>query len=341
MKKEKIDQILQNALDKLQQITTSEQLHEWHNEFLGRKRGKFTDIMKSLSGLSEQEKKVVGPAANQAKQKLATAYDEKESILQKDGSVGFDVTLPSQPVDLGHLHLITQTIERITDIFKRIGFKRVSYPEVETDYYAFESLNFPQDHPARDDWETYFIDNESLGVERRVLTPHTSSGQVREMRKGELPIRMINISKCYRRQSDVSHTQMFHQFEGLYIDESVSISHLKGVMDYFAKAFFGPERKIRLRPYDFQFTEPSFEIDISCAICDGQGCKMCKEGWLELGGSGMVHPNVLKEGKIDTKKYNGFAFGWGVERVALMQEGLGIPDLRDLYRNDLRFLEQF
>jgi phenylalanyl-tRNA synthetase alpha chain len=175
-----------------------------------------------------------------------------------------------------------------------------------------------------------------------ILTPHTSSGQVREMLRVKTPpVRMINIAKCYRRQSDVSHVQMFHQFEGLVIDQDVSIVNLKGTLDYFAKSFFGPDRKTRLRPYHFQFTEPSFEIDISCGVCNGRGCKLCKAGWLELGGAGMVHPNVLNAGKIDSKKYSGFAFGWGVERVLMMKDGINIPDIRMIYNTDLRYLNQF
>lgn len=183
---------------------------------------------------------------------------------------------------------------------------------------------------------------------RMVLTPHTSNGQVREMEKGKLPIRMINIAKCYRRQIDISHTPMFHQFEGMYIDKNVSIAHLKGVFDYFAKAFFGPERKTRLRPFHFQFTEPSFEVDITCGICGGSGkladgtkCRLCKAGWLELGGSGMIHPNVLRNGGIDPDAYSGFAFGWGVERTYMMKSGSQLDDIRLLYSNDVRFLEQF
>jgi phenylalanyl-tRNA synthetase alpha chain len=201
----------------------------------------------------------------------------------------------------------------------------------------------PTSHPARDDWETFFVDapvNPKLG--KMVLTPHTSNGQVREMeRLGKPPIRMINIAKCYRRQSDISHTVMFHQFEGLVVDTDINITHLKGTIDYFVKQFFGPNRKSRLRPYHFQFTEPSFEVDVTCDICLGKGCKLCKEGWLELGGAGMVHPNVLKAGKIDPQKYTGFAFGWGVERTFMMKSGLKIPDLRLLYSNDIRFLNQF
>ena len=217
------------------------------------------------------------------------------------------------------------------------------YPEVEWDLYAFEGLNMPKDHPARDEWETFFVESpENAKFGKIVLTPHTSNGQVREMKRVKNPpIRMINIGKCYRRQSDVSHVPMFHQFEGLVVDENISIVNLKGTLDYFAKTFFGEGRVTRLRPYHFQFTEPSFEVDISCGICKGVGCKLCKSGWHELGGAGMVHPNVLKAGGIDAKKYSGFAFGWGVERTYMMKGGIRIPDIRLLYSADLRFLTQF
>ena len=181
-----------------------------------------------------------------------------------------------------------------------------------------------------------------------VLTPHTSNGQVREMKKGNLPIRMISIGKCYRRQMTARHLPMFHQFEGLMIDENVTITELRGVFDFFVKRFFGPDTKTRLRPFHFRFTEPSFELDISCVVCRGTGktkagvkCKLCKAGWLELGGAGMVHPNVLKAGGLDPKKYNGFAFGWGLERTYMMKGGINLDDIRVLYKNDLRFLEQF
>ena len=201
----------------------------------------------------------------------------------------------------------------------------------------------PKDHPARDVWETFFVDSKKdKKYGQMVLTPHTSSGQIREMERiKNPPIRMINIAKCFRRELDASHTPMFHQFEGLVIDKDISIAHLKGTLDYFAKNYFGPERKTRLRPFHFQFTEPSFEVDISCGICKAKGCKVCKEGWLELGGAGMVYPSVLKNGGIDPQKYTGFAFGWGVERVVMMKPGLNIPDLRLLYSSDLRFLRQF
>ncbi|MBI4122322.1 MAG: phenylalanine--tRNA ligase subunit alpha [Parcubacteria group bacterium] len=339
--KQKLEEVALAAQAALSSVKDLPALEAWHVEYLGRKRGKITEIMKSLGALSPDEKRVLGPLANKTKQELEEAYGKKLAQFGEQAGEAIDTTLPPIMPPQGHLHLVTQAMRDITDIFKRIGFMRVRHPEVDWDYYAFESLNMPQGHPARDDWETFFITPEEQKGQRMVLTPHTSNGQVREMEKGKLPIRMINIAKCYRRQSDVTHTQMFHQFEGLYVDKDVSIRHLKGVMDYFAKSFFGPEREIRLRPFHFQFTEPSFEIDITCGLCLGKGCKFCKEGWVELGGSGMTHPVVLKFGGIDPKQYSAFAFGWGVERVALMREGLAIPDLRELYRNDVRFLQQF
>lgn len=255
----------------------------------------------------------------------------------------FDNSLPGKLPPLGHLHPVTQAIEEISSIFEKIGFVRVRYPEVDWDWYAFEALNMQKKHPARDDIETFFVDTpEDKKYGKLVLTPHTSNGQVREMERVKVPpIRMVNIGKCYRRQSDVSHTAMFHQFEGLVVDEGINITHLKGTIDHFVKQFFGPNRVSRLRPNHFQFTEPSFEVDVTCDICLGRGCKLCKDGWLELGGAGMVHPNVMKAGKIDTNKYTGFAFGWGVERTYMMKSGVKIDDLRLLYGNDIRFLNQF
>ena len=237
---------------------------------------------------------------------------------------------------------MTTAINEISEIFEKIGFTRVRYPEVEWDWHAFGALNFPDNHPARDDWETFFINapkHPKFGD--MLLTPHTSSGQIREMERVSPPIRMINIAKCYRRQSDSSHYPMFHQFEGLVVDKNISVVHLKGVLDYFAKTFFGKDRITRIRPYHFQFTEPSFEVDVTCGVCKGLGCKLCKSGWLEIGGAGMVHPQVLKNGNINPSIYSGFAFGWGVERVFLMKPGINIPDIRILYSNDLRILEQF
>lgn len=329
-------------------------LEEIKLQFLGRS-GKLTLVIKSISKLPIEKRPEIGVLANEIKNTIEEALIDKEEDLKnikvKSRKEKIDVTNPGIRPPLGHLHLITQAIREITSVFEKIGFTRVRYPEVEWDWYAFGALNFPLNHPARDDWETFFIDApESKKYGKMLLTPHTSSGQIREMEKTLPPIRgtlkaplikMLNIAKCYRRQSDVSHTPMFHQFEGLVIDTDISIVNLKGTLDYFVRSYFGEKRISRIRPYHFQFTEPSFEVDVSCGVCEGAGCKLCKEGWLEMGGAGMVHPNVLKAGGIDSKKYTGFAFGWGVERVLMMKEGIEIDDLRILYSNKLEFLNQF
>ncbi len=327
------------------ETTELEELEEVKLQFLGRS-GQLTLAIKELPKIDPEKRKEVGILANDVKTTIENAIDEKEKDLKHAANrtriEKIDVTNPGIHPPLGHLHLITQAISEITAIFERIGFTRVRYPEVEWDWYAFEALNFPKDHPARDDWETFFIDtqpNSKYGP--MLLTPHTSSGQIREMENNQPPIKMLNLAKCYRRQSDVSHTPMFHQFEGLAIDTNLSIANLKGVLDYFVKSYFGEKRQARIRPYHFEFTEPSFEVDVSCGVCLGKGCKLCKEGWLEMGGAGMVHPQVLRNCGIDPSKYNGFAFGWGVERVLMMKEGIEIDDLRLLYSNKLEFLEQF
>lgn len=340
---EKLHNLKNEFSSRLSHAKNVEELRRLEIEFLGRK-GKLTAILRGLAELPENERPKAGQIANATKIEMERMLKNTINAMDqaKGEPIAVDITVPGIEPEYGHLHLVTQAICEITNIFEKIGFYTVSYPEVEWDWYAFESLNMPEGHPARDEWETFFIDTKPVGSKGlRILTPHTSSGQVREMEKKKLPIRMINISKCYRRQIDVSHVPMFHQFEGLMIDKGVNITHLKGVLDYFVKSFFGPDRVARIRPNHFQFTEPSFEVDISCGVCAGKGCGLCKEGWLELGGSGMVHPNVLKAGKIDPKKYSGFAFGWGIERTCMMKAGLKLPDIRILYQNDLRFLQQF
>lgn len=336
--------IKNNAVSLILDAKNDEDLEEIKLQFLGRS-GALTLAMKEIAKLPQESRPEMGKLANEVKSIIEDAMGDakgghREKKIEKIKKI--DVTDPGIRPALGHLHLVTQAIADITKIFERIGFQRVSHPEIEWDWYAFGALNFPDNHPARDDWETFFIEqapDRKLGSV--LLTPHTSSGQIREMEKGNFPIKMLNIAKTYRRQSDVSHVPMFHQFETLVIGENMSITHLKGVLDYFVKSYFGPTRKSRIRPYHFQFTEPSFETDISCGVCDGKGCKLCKEGWLELGGAGMVHPNVIRNVGLDPEKYSGFASGWGVERVLTMKEGLELDDLRLLYANDLDFLEQF
>lgn len=320
--------------------------------FLGRK-GKLAEAMKELARLPVEERKGAGAALNVVKQEMESLFERQNQKIEHKKSSGLaesewvDVTLPGEAPKEGHLHLTSQAIAEIEDIFSRVGFTRVTAPEVDWDWYAFESLNLPKDHPARDNWETFFVDAPEGKKGKIVLTPHTSNSQVRELEKGRLPIRMINIGRCYRRQSDVSHIPMFHQFEGFMVDKGLSVTHLKGVLDYFAKAFFGPTRVTRLRPHHFRFTEPSFEVDISCGVCHGTGmvgpdkCRLCKSGWVELGGAGMTHPKVLEAGGVDSSVYSAFAFGWGVERTLMMRDGIRIKDIRVLYQNDLRFLNQF
>ncbi len=339
--KNKLINIKNEALAMIMGASDADELERIRINYLG-KNGILTQITKDFKDLNIEEKADIGRIFSEAKVAIAEAIAFKSQI-QNPKSKNIDESLPGKLPPIGHLHPVTQAIEEISNIFEKIGFVRVRYPEVDWDWYAFEALNMPKTHPARDDWETFFVESpENKKYGKLVLTPHTSNGQVREMeRLGIPPIRMINIGKCYRRQSDVSHTPMFHQFEGLVIDEGINISHLKGTIDHFVKQFFGPKRVSRLRPNHFQFTEPSFEVDVTCDICLGKGCKLCKDGWLELGGAGMVHPNVLKAGKIDTDKYTGFAFGWGVERTYMMKSGVKIDDLRLLYSNDIRFLNQF
>jgi phenylalanyl-tRNA synthetase alpha chain len=356
------------AVSMILEAGSFEELEEIKLDLLG-KSGKLTTLMKEMAKLPPERRPEVGRIANEVKTIIEDTLENAEGKFtqkRKNEAVSqIDVTDPGIRPPLGHLHPVTQAIEEISKIFERIGFYRVRYPEIEWDWYAFEALNFPDNHPARDDWETFFIDQEphpKFGPV--VLTPHTSSGQIREIERilsseyrkkkeeaGEshtIEIKMLNIAKTYRRQSDVSHTPMFHQFETLVVGKNISIAHLKGTLDYFVKSYFGSSRKSRIRPYHFQFTEPSFETDVSCGVCNGTGmisktekCRLCKEGWLELGGAGMVHPNVLKNCGIDPSLYTGFASGWGVERVLMMKEGMELDDLRILYANNLEFLEQF
>ena len=340
-------------IEKIKKAATYDEISNLEIKYLGR-NGEINKLLSNIKDIPNQEKKAYGQKINKLKQTIEQLIAEKKTKLKnKKSSVFFDKTLPGNSYPKGSLHIVSLAIEEITKIYEKIGFIRVSYPEVDWEYGAFESLNMPSGHPARDDVETSFIDvpaHSLLG--KMVLTPHTSNGQNREMRRVEAPpIRMINISKCYRPNWDATHTPMFHQFEGLCIDHNITIANLKGTLDYFAEKYFGKGTKTRLRPHHFQFTEPSFEVDISCNHPQGgqnqQGhpkgglskCRVCKSGWLELGGTGMVHPNVLKEGGINSDEFSGWAFGFGIERVIMMKYRL--DDIRNYYSGDIRFLEQF
>ena len=340
---EKLQNLKNEALAQIISAQSVEDIEAVRIQYLG-KKGVLNQIAQNFSTLDTDTKIEIGKLFNDVKTAISQAIDaSKFNLSQTRSEKALDPTLPGIKIHIGHLHPITSAINEISTTFEKIGFTRVRYPEVEWDWFAFGALNFPQNHPARDDWETFFIDtppHPKYG--KMLLTPHTSSGQIREMlRLKTPPIRMINIAKCYRRQSDISHTVMFHQFEGLVVDKQITIANLRGTIEYFVKNFFGEKRTSRLRPYHFQFTEPSFEVDISCGICLGKGCRLCKEGWLELGGAGMVHPSVLQSGKIDPDVYTGFAFGWGVERCYMMKSNSKIDDIRLLYDNDIRFLNQF
>lgn len=339
---EKIHKLRNDAIAEITNAESVAELEGLKISLLGR-NGSFNELTKVIPTLPDAEKKNVGRLLNEARTVLEETITDAIRKIKGSARKSIDTTIPGIKPELGNLHLVTQAIDEISNIFESIGFVRVRYPEVEWDWFAFEALNMPADHPARDEWETFFVDspeNEKYG--KMVLTPHTSSGQPREMKRVKKPpIRMINIAKCYRRQSDATHYQMFHQFEGLVIDEGINITHLKGTIDHFAKMFYGPKSVSRIRPFHFMFTEPSFEVDFSCVHCDGKGCKFCKAGWHEVGGAGMVHPNVLKAGGIDPEKYSGFAFGWGVERSKMLQPGMELDDIRTLYSTDLWVLKQY
>jgi len=341
-----IAELLEKTKKDILQAKDYEAITALEFKILGRK-GELTVLVKRISELPLEERPSAGQQANAAKKELEQFFSRQKKELGQEKKVGapFDVTLPGTKQPEGHLHLVTAAIAEFEMLFNKLGFMRARYPEVEWDYYAFEALNMPKDHPARDEWETFFMSEKPIGdMGRMVLTPHTSSGQVREMKKQSAlgqPTRMINISKCYRRQIDISHVPMFHQVEGLAVDTGITMAQLVGVVEYFVQNFFGKDRKARFRPFHFMFTEPSFEIDVSCGLCGGKGCSYCKDGWCEIAGAGMTHPNVLKAGGYDPDVYSGFAFGFGLERAYTMKSNLNIGDIRQLYSNDIRFLEQF
>lgn len=307
--------------------------------YLG-KKGELTALLKGLGKLSAAERPAAGAQINLAKEQVQLHLEQRKQALEATGlteqllAERIDVTLPGRNGDVGGLHLITQTLERIEQFFTRAGYEVAEGPEIEDDYHNFEALNIPAHHPARAMHDTFYVDA------THVLRTHTSPVQVRTMETQTPPIRIICPGRVYRCDSDLTHTPMFHQVEGLVVDTDVSFADLKGTVDQFLKAFFEDDLPVRFRPSYFPFTEPSAEVDIQCTHCAGKGCRICKNtGWLEVMGCGMVHPRVFEHCKIDTDNYSGFAFGMGVERLAMLRHG--VNDLRMFFDNDLRFLRQF
>ncbi|MCK9390635.1 MAG: phenylalanine--tRNA ligase subunit alpha [Syntrophales bacterium] len=334
-----LDELEKKAMLELPGATSEDALNELRTRYLGRK-GVLTQMLRQISTVTAEERPLFGKRSNEIKESLSHAIDEalerlkssrKDDVLLKET---IDVTLPGRTVGRGHLHPVTRVSQEICRIFARMGFNVVEGPEVETDYYNFEALNIPKDHPARDMQDTFYVE------ENIVLRTHTSPVQIRTMEKMKPPVRILSPGRVYRPDSDVSHTPMFHQIEGLMVDRGVTFGDLKGTLTYFLKQIFGADIFLRFRPSFFPFTEPSAEVDIQCVMCGGKGCRVCgQSGWLEILGSGMVDPAVFENVGYDPEEVTGFAFGLGVERIAMLK--YGISDIRLFFENDWRFLEQF
>ena len=341
---EQIKQIEKVALEELQNCNELKLLDELRVKYLG-KKGELTALLKMMGGLSKEERPIIGSMVNKVRDELEEIISSKTEILRKEEiakkleAESIDVTLPSSKIKRGSKHPINRVIEEVEDLFVSMGYDVVSGPELETDEYCFERLNLPKGHPARDMQDSFYITTEYL------LRTQTSAVQARAMMANEekSPIRVIVPGKTYRREDDATHSHQFSQVEGLVIDKkdrNVSLADLKGTLEVFVKKLIGKNCELRFRPSYFPFTEPSYEVDVSCFKCGGKGCNLCKQtGWIEVLGSGMVHPNVLKMNGYDPEEYGGFAFGTGLERLAMFK--YGIPDMRYLYANDIRFLKQF
>lgn len=339
--KEKIEKLVIDAESQLSAAATSEALAEIKVKYLG-KSGLLTDILRSMKDVPPAERPLVGTYVNEARNTLESAFATREKVL---AAAALSARLKNEVEDItvvktlpaaqtGTLHPLEIMQERILNLFTSLGFKVLEGPEIETDYYNFQALNIPQNHPARDMQDTFYI------TQNLLLRTHTSPNQVRLMEKQQPPIKMVCPGRVYRADSDASHSPIFHQIEGLVVDENVTLCDLLGTLEYMAREIFDPETKVRFRPSFFPFTEPSVEVDLTCPTCRGVGCPLCKgTGWLEVLGAGMVHPFVLENAGIDSKKYTGFAFGFGIERMTMIR--YGIPDIRLFYENDIRFLKQF
>lgn len=337
----KLKSLHEEARRALAGASDMDELNEIRVRVLG-KKGQLTQILRGMGGLSAEERPRIGQIANEVRDAIESELAARTAVLkqqvkeQKLREEGIDITLPGTPLLRGRKHPLTIVREEIEDIFLGLGFSIAEGPEIETDYYNFEALNLPKDHPARDMQDTFFISPETL------LRTHTSPVQVRTMEKTvpQLPVKIIVPGKVYRRDDDATHSPMFNQVEGLAVDRRITFSDLKGTLDLFARLMFGMKTKTRFRPSFFPFTEPSAEVDISCVICGGDGCRVCSHtGWLEILGSGMVHPRVLEVSGYNSEEVTGFAFGMGVERITMLK--YGIDDMRLLFDNDLRFLQQF
>ncbi len=331
-----IEQIYQDALQDLETATDYQAIQNVKIRYLGRK-GIITQFLRNVSTLPADQRPTAGKKANQLKNQLEDACKDATLKLEataKTTTEGIDVSLPGRPAPSGSLHPITQINQRICDIFANMGFEIAEGPEVELDYYNFEALNFPKDHPARDMQDTFFVSDDI------VLRTHTSPLQIRTMEKQPPPVRIIMPGKVYRCDSDITHTPMFHQVEGLLVDENISFGDLKGTLTAFVHQMFDDQTSLRFRPGFFPFTEPSAEVDILCVMCRGKGCRVCSHtGWLEILGSGMVHPALYENVGYEADRYTGFAFGMGVDRIAMLK--YGIDDIRKFFENDIRFLSQF
>ena len=336
---ENIQQLVSQALSAINGSNDIPALEQLRVQYLG-KKGELTQLMKQLGGLSAEERPKAGALINQAKDQVQNAIAQRKAglesaaLAQKLAAETIDVTLPGRGQQSGGLHPVTRTLERIEHFFSHIGYGVEVGPEVEDDYHNFEALNIPEHHPARAMHDTFYF-NGSM-----VLRTHTSPVQVRTMENQSPPIRIICPGRVYRCDSDITHSPMFHQVEGLVIDKDISFADLKGTIEEFLRVFFEKDLGVRFRPSFFPFTEPSAEVDMQCVMCDGEGCRVCKHtGWLEVMGCGMVHPNVLRMSGIEPEEFSGFAFGMGVERLAMLR--YGVNDLRLFFDNDLRFLAQF
>jgi phenylalanine--tRNA ligase, alpha subunit len=337
---EKLKALREQALQELATLDTPKALEEFRVRVMG-KKGSLTGLLRGMGSLPAEERPRVGQMVNELRGELETALSEREAALQsalKEKRLAeekLDVTMPGRPVRLGGLHPLNVVLEDMIDIFQSMGFDVVDGPEVETDYYCFEALNLPKDHPARDMQDTFYLTEDLL------LRSQTSSAQIRVMEQRKPPIRIICPGRVYRADEvDATHSPVFHQVEGLVVDKGITLCDLKGVLEQFAHEIYGPETKVKFRPSFFPFTEPSVEVDVSCSECGGKGCRVCKgSGWIEILGAGMVHPNVLSGCGIDPEVYSGFAFGIGLDRLTITR--YKISDIRLLFENDLRFLEQF